>query len=279
MKWALTEPRGVKVALAEPEPNLELFGEHYCSRFREPEPNALTSIGGSDALTAEDRLEIYAEAYFIRLHDALGLETFASTRAFLGDDAFRNIVAKFLAFNPSHYFNVEDVGAGLPQFLITQEELVAQLPFIVELADFEWQLNMTFFADKCVSMASEKIAHIEDWDSSRFLFSPAMRVLCYQYPVLELWQDGRSISESPLEASRSMEPTYVLIYRDQNYSVDAENISSEQYNVLKKLMQGEHLCEALAGIDESKANDLQAWFQHWMERKLICDIISTLTHP
>lgn len=58
LRWIITEPRGVAETLNEP-------GE------MEPKPSCLLEVVDAPPLPRQDRLDIYAEAYFARLVDSL----------------------------------------------------------------------------------------------------------------------------------------------------------------------------------------------------------------
>src|SRR5213076_598274 len=73
MRWMLTDPRGVRVALDDgPGPR----------RAREPKPRLFGRVVGG-----EDRLGIYADAYFLRIRDSLAND-FRAVRRAVGENAF-----------------------------------------------------------------------------------------------------------------------------------------------------------------------------------------------
>jgi hypothetical protein len=66
-----------------------------------------------DAIAA---LDVYAEAYFFRLLEILGLQ-YERTRAAMGDARFRVLVQDYLAAQPPRHFSAGETGDRLPQFL------------------------------------------------------------------------------------------------------------------------------------------------------------------
>ncbi|MDH5614208.1 MAG: DNA-binding domain-containing protein, partial [Gammaproteobacteria bacterium] len=70
-------------------------------------------------LSARDRLDIYYNAYRIRLIDVL-LDTFAHTAIYLGDDWFNQLAGDYVQTHPSIHKNIGLYGKDFPCFLAEQ---------------------------------------------------------------------------------------------------------------------------------------------------------------
>jgi len=133
MRWVLMDPRGVAKALEDPGPN-------------EPSPSCPESVADAPPLGREERLSIYAEAYFIRLSSALAKD-FEAVRNVLGEDAFRKLVADYLMTCPSRYSSVAEIGRHLDGFLMNHP-FSNDLPFLPDLARLEWLMIEAFYGDR-----------------------------------------------------------------------------------------------------------------------------------
>ena len=90
---------------------------------------------GDERLSAHDRIEIYANAYFCRLLDCLR-EEFPATLAVVGPDNFAALVRDYLLHYPPSEPSINHAGRYLAEYL-RNHRLVRQWPFIAELAWLE----------------------------------------------------------------------------------------------------------------------------------------------
>ena len=130
----LRAPEGVRAALAE---------------AGDPEGRSLESrVRGDATASAVQRLEIYANATFHRMREALEQEFDALARA-LGDTGFHDLVASYLLVHPSRRPSLRHVGEALPEFLAghgVAEPFRRRWPWAADLARLEWALSLAFDA-------------------------------------------------------------------------------------------------------------------------------------
>ena len=87
---------------------------------------------GDERLSAEARVDIYANMYFYRLLDALK-EDFPATLAVLGDDNFHNLVTGYLLEYPPTEPSIYYCGQHLADYL-RDHPMREGAPFIADLA-------------------------------------------------------------------------------------------------------------------------------------------------
>ena len=173
LRALIAAPSGVAAALAE-------RGE---SGRRE-----LDATLRSDArLSAVDRLEIYANAYFYRIHDAL-CDDYGALRAALGDAAFHDLVTAYLIAHPPSRPSLRHAGAQLADFLATSRALASlreRLPWGADLARLECAILDAFDAEDAPVVSREELAAVapERWAELRFEFQPALRWVDAAWPV------------------------------------------------------------------------------------------------
>ena len=90
---------------------------------------------GDDRLSAEARVDIYANMYFYRILDALK-EDFPATLAVLGDDNFHNLVTGYLLEYPPTEPSISDCGRYLADYL-RDHPMREAAPFVADLAKLE----------------------------------------------------------------------------------------------------------------------------------------------
>lgn len=82
-------------------------------------------------LSIPRRLEIYQNAYFIRLEESLRAD-FSETESLLGDDRFGELAISYIEETPSRFRDISEYGAGFPNFL------AASAPEAFETAAKDW---------------------------------------------------------------------------------------------------------------------------------------------
>src|SRR3984893_12694581 len=103
-------------------------------------------IESDDRLSAAERLEIYANAYFYRILDCLK-EDFPATLAVLGADNFHNLVTGYLIEYPPTEPSISNAGRHLHEFL-RHHPMRDRWPFIADLAQLERTLIEVFHASE-----------------------------------------------------------------------------------------------------------------------------------
>lgn len=167
MQWIVTDPRGVKAALAKPRPKrseLKPASRPYFKRFQAP-GNKIVEV------YPPRHLVIYAEGYFERMRKTLGA-TFERVQALAGEELFSSWVAEYLKAHPSHSPTLDDLGKLFPQFL----KRAKADKYLQDLAMWEWIL---------LESARTPIA-LEP--KGEFAFNPSVRTQTSNWNLFELWK-------------------------------------------------------------------------------------------
>ncbi len=156
---------------------------------REPAlaPHGLDAIiRGDERMTAAERLEIYANAYFYRLLDVLK-EDYPLTLAALGDDNFHNLITDYLLEFPPTEPSIHFAGRSLAQFLLVHP-LGAARPWLAELATFERATLEALHAADAAALdaAAMRAIPVGAWPSVAMRLAPAARVLEFAWRIDEL---------------------------------------------------------------------------------------------
>ncbi len=176
--WDLiTAPQGVGPALEGADPGGRPRREKFDATF-----------AGDAALPASERLEIYANMYFFRLHDCLR-EDFPRTAAWLGADRFHNLATDLLLAHPSSHPSLRFLGAPLPRF-IAGHPLAGDYPGLADMARLEWSRADIFDAAEAPALTRDRLAALpqERVGDGRLRPIPALRLLRLEYDVVPLWR-------------------------------------------------------------------------------------------
>lgn len=231
-------------------------------------------VHGDRGLSAEARLEVYANAYFERLRAALAKDFPDLARA-LGDDAFHDLVRVYLMLHPPQRPSIRDAGAHLAAFL--REDGVAEpfrrrLPCAGDLAAFEWAQTEAFDAPDAALLAAGDLAAIppDAWAAMRLAPIPALCRVCLTWPVQALG-DGAGPAEAAALAPRS---TLLRVWRHEE-RVRWRAISAREDAALALLARGAcfgEICEELARSagDEATAAEAASLLATWIADGCLC---------
>ena len=258
--WRLIAwPEGVRAGLRQESPQV---------------PPLETLIKSDERLAAEDRLDVYANAYFYRIHDVLA-QDFPTLASALGETDFHDLVTSYLAVHPSESPSLRWIGERLPGFLAGHDStasLRSACPFAADLAAYEWATEAVFDAADSEAAQREDLAAVpaEDWDALRIQLRPSVRLLHLDWPVQRLRKAQRDELEIP---DVDPEPTALCLWRHDERVVHREidGLEGQALHLAKRGSDFGALCAAVAEeVGEDKAPSLAAtWLARWIEDGLI----------
>ena len=228
-----------------------------------PADVALKMVLPSDTLTSLERVGIYRGMYLARLEEALASD-YPAVKHFLNDDAFFDLVAKYVDQHPSRSYTLNRLGDHFPAFVATQVDLPKH-EFVCELARLELALTEVFDAEETSVLGAADIAAIppEAWENARLKPIAALRLLAFHYPVSAYL--GAVDEENPFPRIRPKD-NWVLAYRSQ-YSLYRDNLARPAFELLSALTSGMPVGEAIGSVGATQKK-LFGWFREWMSAGL-----------
>lgn len=227
-------------------------------------------VVGTEKVSSETRLAIYANAYRYRLIDALS-DNYPSVHTLLGDERFYNDGIKYIAAYPSHHFSIRYFGSHLEQFLADQHHDTAVL---AEMARFEWALRNAFDSADTPSLGLDALQTVapEAWVELRFTLHPSVARLNLEWNVPQLWAAiENETGQIPFEQAEY--PIPWLIWRKQ-LKTYYRSLDVDEAWALDAVIQGQSFAEICAGVcewvDQASAPERVAGFiSTWLEADLI----------
>ncbi|WP_434930370.1 HvfC/BufC family peptide modification chaperone [Shewanella sp. HL-SH5] len=234
------------------------------------------NVSEQAGISADDRLQIYANAYRIRLtetietdHQLLGV--------YLGDDLFDKMAADYTRKHPSNNKSLRQFCDALPDFL-QQDAFFKQHPIIADLARFERRLLNAFDAADCARASFSDLQAIspELWPNCCLRFHPSVQIFTCNSNAVEAWQ-ALKVDTTPPEPDYNS-PRAWLLWRGESRLTEFASLSAAQHTLLLGFIQGNNFadqCEQmLEWHDEQSAplvvlQTLQAWFQQGLIRAVV----------
>ncbi len=156
------------------------------------EPELLPLIAERNNIPAQLRLDVYRNAYYIRLQEAIAHD-FPTLLAVAGDEHFAELTARYIKAYPSTSPSLRDFGKALPRWLLDEGE-----PTLAEVAAVEWAVIEAFDAANSDSLNAELLAEISptEWVTLRFDFHPSVTLLELTCNARECWSAVRDESDA-----------------------------------------------------------------------------------
>ena len=209
------------------------------------------------ALSAEARLDIYANMFVWRQIDALR-EDFPKLAQLLGDEGFYTTAESYLRAYPSTHPSLAQLGSHFASFLA---ESPGPRPDLADLAAVEWA-RCEVFEEAHVLVATPALVSEPEPAQVVLRTVPALRLLSLRHDVPSLWKDLEGGKEGPPPRPQ---PSAVAVWRKE-FGVFHVRIAPEEAVALKRAMSSATLgeiCEAFAEREDAVQAALSAvasWF-------------------
>jgi Putative DNA-binding domain len=239
-------------------------------------------LRGDVNASPRERLGVYANAYFARLHDCLA-DDFGGLARALGPEAFHDLVKTYLLIHPPAKPSLRHAGAYLADHLATPpfaEIFARRCGYAADLARLEWAIALAFSAPDAPVLAREALAEVapDAWPALRFTATPSLHLLTCAWPVqivrerFEREDEDATWTEVPALAAV---PTAIRVWRCDERVRFAE-IRADERGALEGVCAGEtfsELCDRLAAAigEEPAAARAAELLSSWIADGLLAD--------
>jgi len=246
-------------------------------------PASIAWVSASGRAAPETQLSIYSYAYHARLKEVLANDYPAILMA-IGDEYFNQLADHYINEHPSHYFSLREFGSHLPKFIsdLSQQHESEQIPWqempwLYELAIFEWTLGQAFDAADSHLFTEQDILGVppDAWPELKFTLHPSVHLLNVEWNIVEMWQALTDENPTPITAIHETSSLW-LIWREQ-LVIRFRSIQADEQLALVKLQKGgsfNDICETLATrMSEDEVPMYAAsLLKSWITQGLISDI-------
>jgi hypothetical protein len=225
---------------------------------------------GDDRLSAEARVDIYANMYFYRIRDALK-EDLPATLAVLGDDNFHNLITGYLLEYPPTEPSISDCGRYLADYL-RDHPLREGAPYIADLAKLERAVVEVFVSTDETALDPEALREIppEDWPAMKLRVHPAAQILALEWRVSELL---RAVEEGHQWKPAERGAIKVLVWR-RNARVFYRDLERAEADALEAASRGvtfAEICDVVAAeaSDDDPVAAMNRMLARWLSDGLL----------
>lgn len=221
-------------------------------------------------LSLEEALQVYNRGYIARLTDSLG-DTFEAVWWVVGDELFNSLCKSFIESEPSISYNLSEHGRTFPEFIRTSS-LVSGIPFLYDLARFEWTFKTMYDAPTPHPLPVDQIHQLLHSEDFKVQFIEGMEIFESPYAVYDIWS-RRKEPAYEFEDINWSHPESLLIYKKQS-KIFVQRIDVVEAQVLSELKSGLAVSTALADFSSLMTPDkIAQLFEMMMRAGIVEDVI------
>ncbi len=247
----------------------------YLQRQQLEEPHDMhQQVVDQGNITAVQRLEIYGNAYRIRLQKVIETDH-PVLCAYLGDELFAQLLQGYLQVYPSRVRSLRYFCRQLPDYLSNTEPF-SEHPILAEIAAFESLLLDSFDAPdrQRENFTAAQALPPEKWPTMRLRLHPSVQFFAAHWNSVESWQAIKAEKTPPgageIQLSSGEQGVLVwLVWRDRQRLTQFRSLDGAENALLSAIVSGHdfaRLCEQLVNwypqqqVAQQVVNYMQRWF-------------------
>jgi hypothetical protein len=242
------------------------------------DPAIQNEVVGTSKVGTHTRLHIYADAYRLRLIEALDTD-YPGLHSMAGDEEFDRLTRAYIDAQPSTFRSLRWFGNRLSDFLRTTKPY-SDYPVFAEMAAFEWAMSDAFDAADSVTAAISDMAAIppDAWPGLTFAPHASVRRLNLRWNVPTVW-GAISADEEPPALEEHANPIAWLIWR-RDLLTYFRSLNVDEAWAIDTMLRGETfaaICEGLTEWVDAQhvAAHAAGLLKQWLEDGLIRAIHNT----
>jgi len=232
-------------------------------------------VKGSPRAPQTLRLDVYGEAYRLRLQEALAVD-YAGLKNYLGDENFSELACAYIQQCPSRHFSLRWLGSQLADFIAATKPY-SEHPDLVDFANFEWAQCHAFDAADTAPIEIAALASLsgEQWFDLRLQLHPSVKLLTLHSNAPVLWL-ALNEEVDPPELELFSRPKTWLVWR-QDLRILFRELSAPEAYALTQFAENKVFADVgdglVAYMPETEVPGYAAGLlRRWIEAELITAI-------
>ena len=221
----------------------------YAKNTDELDLESISRLIVFDRHKSNDRVMIYRNNLVFGLLECLK-KTFPNTVTALGEENFSYFVRELIYSCASTHWDIRKYGKELTPFLQNQS-LLAEVPWIFEIAEFEWKLHELSFCDDEPRLSTTELEKIKNESASQHEFMLTVIPMGFHRFEWNTLSIIKGLAEDPdrSKVTPLRGITHVVSFINDGRQVSQE-ISEEIFCLLQKIYMNSATVKSLA--DESR---------------------------
>lgn len=229
----------------------ETTGAYLVAPSPETRSSAAQAVISDQLASAEERLDIYAMAYRLRLFDVFGGD-FEAVHTLIGDDAFGLLCREYLNAHPPSHYSIRWAGQHFPAFVAAREP---ERSLITEMAAFEWALGLALDSRDITPLSVETLQGLapDEWPQLTLAAHPSLQRFMFHCDTPAIWKviDNDEPPRAPIETDT---PTPWIVWRQP--TAGAPEVHYRSLEPLEDLALGAILAAGVDGLNFGRLGEL-----------------------
>ena len=209
----------------------------------------------ADGIEPAARLGIYRNTFASVLANALRL-SYPAVHRLVAAECFEGAARLFLQEQPPRCANLDDYGAGFPEFL-ARFAPVAALAYLPDVARLEWAVSRALHAEDAEPLDVTRLAALAEDEQARVRFAPhpSAGLVRADHPADGIWRAVLAQDDAALAAiDPASGPVWLLVHRAET-GVEVNRLSERAWRFTAALFAR---CPLYSALDEAPCAEEQA---------------------
>lgn len=215
----------------------------FFAAIRSEDAGAMADLVLDAGIPPQRRMQIYRNNYRIGALAAMQA-AYPVVERLGGADWFEQSAANFQQTHPSRSGDLQNLGAGYPEFL--HSELAnTDYVYFSDVAALEWCYQNVLTAEERppVDIALLRAVAPEDYERLRFVPRPALGLVESTFPIFAIWQANQPSAQTAAAIRLDAGHSQVLLIR-HNDRVELHELGVGSFELLRQFKQGACLGDA-----------------------------------
>lgn len=233
------------------------------------QPHITSAIVGTVNMPVTSRLQIYRDAYYLRLLEALQ-QDYPTLHALMGEEQFDQLGRHYIDSYPSHYRSIRWFGKDMALFLQHTQSNDDQ-PWQSEMAKFEWLLGQAFDAEDKTVITINAMAAIpaENWPGVSFKLHPSFCRFDLSWDIVSVW---KALKETGIATPPKQVASIVcwMIWR-KGYDIHFSSLTADEAYMVESMAMGATFATICEGLCQWLEEEVVAGHAALLLKRFITD--------
>ncbi|HEY5716214.1 MAG TPA: DNA-binding domain-containing protein [Psychromonas sp.] len=189
--------------------------------------------------TGNELLQVYRNNFVMGITEALSA-TYQHTLALVGEEFFNAVARQFIISQPPKENNLISYGSGFSEYLQSLEQLT-NLPYVAEMAAFEWLLEET--TTKKLQRSELDLQQLQSVPADQLeniIFQTATQVCLFSSSqnIQHLYQ---MMIRNAVQETDLNQPCYLALKKQANFAVELISLNEAEFLLMQQVMQQKQL--------------------------------------
>jgi hypothetical protein len=254
---------------------LKTLQQSFMSYLLGESQGIVNRIESTPMRSAKGRMDIYANAYRMRLKEAMATD-FDKLHSYLGDEQFGMLMDTYIDTYPSHTTSLRYFSNHVPELL--EQAPFNELPVLKEIAVIERAFADSFDAKDLSVTSIDDLAQIqpESWAFIQLDLQKSLQIIPFSFNSFSIWK-ALSDEQTPPPVEKMKNESMWVLWRKSDLISHYRHLSDAEAAALNAAQQGATfamICEVLLDYFTEEETPVKAvtMLQSWLQEEMVAAI-------